>query len=371
MHHRTHRSTVAGAGGRLAAAAARRLQRPTPAPGSGCATPTRWCSPAPRSTDLVGRRPGRHRGLPLERRAPAPGTRCPVQVDQRHVEFLTKLRNGTGTTGPKPSPTPTRAPTPVPTRWPPSTPTTRSPSWPTTPAAPAPAGAGNPAGVVAGSGVRVTVTRPARRHPTATAGSGVGYVYLFERSGAALRPGPASTTSTTTSHRPTRWATPRTPRCRPTSYTTHFSARWTRDEPHASAPGPTSSTATATSSPSACACAARTRSRPGDGGYATNIDGPVRVIRSYLGANSGTYTQREHIFYRGPNGCRRSSACTRSPGSWTSTTTAPPPSACGTRARRRPGRHRRRRARRGRLRRPHLGGRRGDPGHARVDYQRC
>ena len=36
----------------------------------------------------------------------------------------------------------------------------------------------------------------------------------------------------------------------------------------------------------------------GDGGYATNIDGPVRVIRSYLGANSGTYTQREHIFYR-------------------------------------------------------------------------
>jgi hypothetical protein len=29
-----------------------------------------------------------------------------------------------------------------------------------------------------------------------------------------------------------------------------------------------------------------------------NIDGPVRVIRSYLGANSGPFTQRVHLFYQ-------------------------------------------------------------------------
>ena len=36
----------------------------------------------------------------------------------------------------------------------------------------------------------------------------------------------------------------------------------------------------------------------GGGGYIANIDGPVRAIRSYIGANSGTYTQRDHVYYR-------------------------------------------------------------------------
>lgn len=35
----------------------------------------------------------------------------------------------------------------------------------------------------------------------------------------------------------------------------------------------------------------------GGGGAIANIDGPVRAIRSYIGANSGTFTQRDQIYY--------------------------------------------------------------------------
>jgi len=35
-----------------------------------------------------------------------------------------------------------------------------------------------------------------------------------------------------------------------------------------------------------------------EGAFIANIDGPVRAIRSYVGANSGPLTQRTHVFYR-------------------------------------------------------------------------
>ena len=34
-----------------------------------------------------------------------------------------------------------------------------------------------------------------------------------------------------------------------------------------------------------------------EGAFVANIAGPVRAIRSYIGANSGPYTERTHIFY--------------------------------------------------------------------------
>jgi len=37
----------------------------------------------------------------------------------------------------------------------------------------------------------------------------------------------------------------------------------------------------------------------GGGGFIANIDGPVRAIRSFIGANSGTFTQRDYVFYEG------------------------------------------------------------------------
>lgn len=35
-----------------------------------------------------------------------------------------------------------------------------------------------------------------------------------------------------------------------------------------------------------------------EGAFVANIDGPVRAIRSYVGANSGPLTERTHLFYR-------------------------------------------------------------------------
>ncbi|MGK2932117.1 MAG: hypothetical protein ACSLFD_05030, partial [Solirubrobacterales bacterium] len=37
----------------------------------------------------------------------------------------------------------------------------------------------------------------------------------------------------------------------------------------------------------------------GGGGFIAAIDGPVRAIRSYIGANSGSYTQRDQTYYEG------------------------------------------------------------------------
>ena len=37
----------------------------------------------------------------------------------------------------------------------------------------------------------------------------------------------------------------------------------------------------------------------GGGGFIAAIDGPVRAIRSFIGANSGTFTQRDQIYYEG------------------------------------------------------------------------
>ena len=36
----------------------------------------------------------------------------------------------------------------------------------------------------------------------------------------------------------------------------------------------------------------------GGGGFIVNKSGPVRAIRSYIGANSGTFTQQDHVYYQ-------------------------------------------------------------------------
>ena len=121
-------------------------------------------------------------------------------------------------------------------------------------------------------------------------GNGLGLVYLFQRSGsldpsaggdyvdydfAPVDPMGHAEDSTVSTDR----------------YTTHFSARWTRDEHH-----PRHGPRLLHRHRNLFAVGNCVRNEDtfsaGDGGYATNIDGPVRVIRSYLGANSGTYTQR-------------------------------------------------------------------------------
>ncbi|MBK8293360.1 MAG: hypothetical protein IPK93_00760 [Solirubrobacterales bacterium] len=49
--------------------------------------------------------------------------------------------------------------------------------------------------------------------------------------------------------------------------------------------------------PAGCSRNELTFSR-GGGGFIAAIDGPVRAIRSYIGANSGTFTQRDQIYYQ-------------------------------------------------------------------------
>jgi hypothetical protein len=80
-------------------------------------------------------------------------------------------------------------------------------------------------------------------------------------------------------------------------YRTHFASRWARDELRLGQGPDLLDRHRNQFALGVCGRSEDTFSA-GDGGYAANVDGPVRVIRSYLGANSGTYTQREHIFYR-------------------------------------------------------------------------
>ena len=109
------------------------------------------------------------------------------------------------------------------------------------------------------------------------------------------------------------------------STTSPIAGRRRRAQDHRAAapPASTSSTATRTSSPPATAGAARTRSTTREGAFIVNKSGPVRAIRSYIGANSGPlHPARAHLLR--PAGGHRapSSGSTRSPGSWTSSTTA-------------------------------------------------
>jgi hypothetical protein len=83
-------------------------------------------------------------------------------------------------------------------------------------------------------------------------------------------------------------------------YRLHFSDRWIRDEVNVYA-----GTATGVDildrhknlfGPGNCGRSEDTFSA-GEGAFFINKDGPVRGIRSYMGANSGPLTQREHFFY--------------------------------------------------------------------------
>ncbi|MSO88230.1 MAG: hypothetical protein EXQ71_12055 [Acidimicrobiia bacterium] len=221
----------------------------------------------------------------------------PVQVDERHTEFLTKLRNGSGTSGP--------------TTLAYSDPAAHAGSDPVATldsndeitfmaidaGGEAPRSAPAPAGVVAASGLRVAVTDPLS--PTdSTRGWGVGFLYLFERATPTLLPAagrdyvhytfaPADPTGHVEN------STVFTDR-----YTTHFSARWTRDGLWLGDGPDILDRHRNLFAVGNCVRNEDTFSA-GVGGFATNVNGPVRVIRSYLGANSGTYAQREHIFYRG------------------------------------------------------------------------
>jgi hypothetical protein len=83
-------------------------------------------------------------------------------------------------------------------------------------------------------------------------------------------------------------------------YRTHFSNSWIRDELNVYAGAATGVDILDRHrnqfAPNDCGRSEDTFSG-GEGAFFANIDGPVRAIRSYMGANSGPFTQRLHLFY--------------------------------------------------------------------------
>jgi hypothetical protein len=196
----------------------------------------------------------------------------------------------------------------------------------------APSGTADPPAVIAGSGVQVAVTDPLtgargfvylfRRQPGGSPQPAAGHDYVayafdlltdrnadgdseypedydFEGRGDPVGDPPAN---------PAPNANPENSTVRASAYSTHFDDRWREDELRVTAGGasgadildrhkvfPEARRPDATS-PGPCYRSENTAAA-GHGAFVSNIDGPVRAIRDFLGINSGQYTQRRHVFY--------------------------------------------------------------------------
>ena len=167
----------------------------------------------------------------------------------------------------------------------------------------APAGTTAPAGVVAGSGVQVRVGS------TLGGSEQAGRIYLFKRSG-GLSPGAGESYvnynfQLLSGAYKTTYKLQDGPNLENTTvstpfYEVHFGDRWLRDRLRIKA---------GNASEVDILDRAKTRLVPGncgrsedtfddaEGAFIANRSGPVRAIRSYIGANSGPLSQRDHIFY--------------------------------------------------------------------------
>ena len=160
-----------------------------------------------------------------------------------------------------------------------------------------------PAALIAGSGLEVAISDPLD--------GGVGYVYLFETDG-TLDPGAGASYGTYSFN---LLAGPYIPKYDTMNgpnpedsefvsplYRTHFSDRWIRDELEVITSGSSGVDILDRHKnmfgPGVCQRTEDTFSA-GEGAFFANISGPVRSIRSYMGANSGPLTQRDHILYEG------------------------------------------------------------------------
>ena len=213
-----------------------------------------------------------------------------VQVDERHVADLKQLRDGSGTMG-----------TTVLAY---SDPSSNAGADPTATfdgddelvvlagdlGTRAPGAATDPAGVTPGSRVDVEVTDP-------TVPGTAGHLSLFTST--TLDPA-AGVDLVSYSFSPVGGGGAESSTVQTERYRTRFVARWVRDLVEIEAPYGTGVDILDRHrnlfAPGYCGRSEDTFSS-GDGGFATNVDGPLRAIRSYLGANSGTYTQRQHLFY--------------------------------------------------------------------------
>ena len=166
----------------------------------------------------------------------------------------------------------------------------------------APSDATNPAGVVAGSGVRVKV------HSSLGDGAD-GWIYLFKRSG-TLSPGAGESYvdydfhllsgAYKATYKLQDGPNPEDSTIATPYYLDHFSDRWLNDQLRIRAGNASEvdilDRAKALLGPGNCGRSEDTFD-DAEGAFIANRVGPVRAIRSYIGANSGPLSQRDHIFY--------------------------------------------------------------------------
>ncbi|MHC4443543.1 MAG: hypothetical protein ACYTBZ_04585 [Planctomycetota bacterium] len=158
-----------------------------------------------------------------------------------------------------------------------------------------------PMGVVSGTGLEITIDDPVD--------GGQGYVYLFRTDG-TLSPGAVVDYITYTfnllagsyipNYSTMNGPNPEDSEAYSAHYRTHFSDRWIRDELNVLSGSSSGADILDRHKnmfgPGICQRTENTFSA-GEGAFFVNKDGAVRAIRSYMGANSGPLTQREHIFY--------------------------------------------------------------------------
>jgi hypothetical protein len=167
----------------------------------------------------------------------------------------------------------------------------------------APGGGSLPAGVVAGSGVRLAVRD--------SLDGGEGFVYLFQSDGSLEPHAEADYVSYSfdldagvypDDYDLMNGPNPEASSAVTSLYETEFTDRWIRPVTKVKA-GAASGVDILDRhknmfAPDNCGRTENTFSN-GEGAFFANIDGPVRAIRSYMGANSGPLTQRRHLFYEG------------------------------------------------------------------------
>ena len=163
-------------------------------------------------------------------------------------------------------------------------------------------GVGNPSGTIAGSGVELQVRDP-------LAPGKAGYLYLFKSNGSRdpsagrhyvqydfrlLSGGYKQTYDTASGPNPEN-STVHSP-----YYDQHFGDRWIDDQLRLRAGGASGVDILDRHknlfAPGNCVRSEDTFSS-GEGAFVINKSGPVRAIRTYVGANSGPYTERQHLFY--------------------------------------------------------------------------
>lgn len=158
-----------------------------------------------------------------------------------------------------------------------------------------------PPGVVPGSGLEVVITDPV--------GPGAGYAYLFERDG-LLDPGAEQqyvdyqfnllSGDYKTTYNIGSGTNPEDTTVTTDHYARHFSDRWIQDELQILTPPSTGVDVLDRHKflfdPGNCGRSEDTFSN-GEGAFVISKSGPVRAIRSYVGANSGPLSQRQHHYY--------------------------------------------------------------------------